>query len=313
MRRRRREDLRHRSRAASRGVQPGGFSRGECLEPSTQLRPPPSSSPQVGSSPTGPRALTRSLPALLRSLPVPGRPAPAAAAPFVSRTGLSRSHGPPPPHRGGTRPAPSPETRAAPRPRRARLRSRPAPPAPLPWLAAASSRILASPRWCLPPSDAGLSWPPHLGSAGSPGPRPSFPPPPRDCPCSPKDANLSGRRRSLRWILGRSTESRCVTGPGAGPAFQLRLSPPSPGFPVTPSRPHSASQSLFGPQRPPSCCNHVPAPARADSPSVQGGALLSLGEPGTGTPEKANGSEGAAPFREHRFAWQRWENWSRDP
>lgn len=186
-----------------------------------------------------------------------------------------------------------------------------------PWLPTARSRILASPGWCLPPSDAGLSWPPHLASAGSPGPRPSFPPPPRGCPCSLKDASLPGRRRSLRWRLGRSPESGCVTGPGAGPAFQpvcVRLSPPSPGFPVTPSRPHSASQSLLGPQRPPSCRNRVPAPTRAESPSVQGGALLSLGERGTGTPEKANGSEGAAPFREHRFAGQRWENWRRrDP
>lgn len=201
-------------------------------------------------------------------------------------------------------PRPLTEEGPAPRPRRPRLRSRPAPPAPLLRLPTASSRVLASLRRSLPLSDAGHPGP-RLPSAGSPGPRPSLPLPPRGCPGSPKDASLPCRRRSLRWRPGRSTESWCVTGPGAGPRSSRCAAPsPSARFPVTPSRP----------QRPPSRCKGVPAPPRSASPTVQGGALLSLGEPGTGTPEKANGSKGNAPFREHRFAGAEGESWrSRNP
>lgn len=140
--------------------------------------------------PPPPRALTRSLPALLRSLPRRARPAPAAAAPFVSRTGLSRSHGPPPPprlppHTTEEGPAPPPPLKPAPPPTPA---SPPPPRAPAP-----ASRLLSlhgrlAPR--VPPtseprvSQTQASVPPwhslprpNLGLSC-----PSFPPPPSS-PC----------------------------------------------------------------------------------------------------------------------------------
>lgn len=230
--------------AHSRRRLPGGG-----LEPRTQLRPPPRLRPpgRLGPSgrgaeaaaarPPGPRALTRSLPAVLRSLPRRARPAPAAAAPFVSRTGLSRSHGPPPPsppHRGRTRPAPTPQTRAAPRPRRPRLRSRPARPrrfypcfpprvpAPHPARPARPGRAQTTSSAGPPSSEPGVSRP-HasvlplhprpLPPARAPASRPRLCPLPgavlfpRWTPASPP-----GEGRPRGWRLGGSSGPRGCDG-----------------------------------------------------------------------------------------------------
>lgn len=226
--------------AARRGARREASPPGAVCSPGRSSDPHPASSPQVGCGrgaeaavrPPGPRALTRSLPALLRSLPRRARPAPAAAAPFVSRTGLSRSHGPPPPPPPTEEgPAPSPQTRAAPRPRGPRLRSRPAPPASTP----ASRQSAPHP----PSPDAQLSRPRAsvrswhaLSLAPNHGLRGSWAPACR--PLSPLAASFPPRPRSLRWPPGGSTEPRvchrsrrgarwepvCGSGPrGPGAAF----------------------------------------------------------------------------------------------
>lgn len=181
---------------------PGGL-----LEPGTQLRPPSrppdprwaaARGPEAAAHPPGPRTLTRSLPARAASLPpAPGRPAPAAAAPFVSRTGLSRSHGPPAPspplRKDLPRPLPSnphrPPTPASPPPLPPRAPTPLFPPlAPHPRLTRPLPSALRRPALLGPPSsDPGLSRPrasvrspnpiPHAPVWSSIGPSPGLPSP----------------------------------------------------------------------------------------------------------------------------------------
>lgn len=269
-RRRRREDFR------GRGARPGGVSPGDAWIPGRSSDPHPASSPwaaaaerargQAAVRPPGPRALTRSLPALLRSLPRRGRPAPAAAAPFVSRTGLSRSHGPPPPprlppHRGKTRPAPSPQTRTAPDP--GVPASAPAPrPRASTQLPAARARTLAL-RAPSAPDRALLAPLPRARGLPAPGLRPalappvrgpSFPPPP-SAPAPGPSPFPTGRQlpfsaAELQRETGRERRARGVSqDPARGPHLSLCAAPSPDPRPrcFAPSRPRATSQGLRGP------------------------------------------------------------------
>lgn len=103
-------------------------------------------------------------------------------------------------------------------------------------------------------------------------------------------------------------EPRCVTGPGAGPAFDLCAAP----FPMpclTPSRLRPASQGLLVPQRPSSCLR-AHQPRLGPLHQLQGGGLLSVGESGTGTPAESlrvgGGWDRAAPIWSAGLRGRRW-------
>lgn len=250
----------------------------------------------MGSGPSGPHALTRSLPALLSSLPRRACPAPAAAAPFVSRTGLSRSHGPPPPPPPPrTRPAPSPQTCAAPDPS-------------VPASAPASRRLAPHPLFpLLVPSTfrrrALLA--PHLPSQGCPGPRPpscsgilptapspALGPAFRPLPGAVPDSQNSSLPGGIAFDGDQEGAWSPVVsrGPARGPHSGLCAAP----FPMpclTPSRLRPASQGLLGPQRPSSCLR-AHQPRLGPLHQLQGGGLLSVGSLGREPQQKAYGSAG---------------------
>lgn len=290
-----------------RGVQPGGAPRTQLRPPISPIPPSPSLQPSADSRPSGPRA--HSLAARDASLPPAlARPAPAAAAPFVSRTGMSRSHGPPPPppfsphHRGRARPLPTnPRRPPRPRPRRPRLRSRSAflapppgfpPPVPHPRSPAGalcpqrpgpplSEPRVPGPQACVWPCSPGAR-PRAQRSIPAPRPLPGAAPPPegRRPPCRAFEGDLDGAR------------TRGVS----GPAFQLVwLRPPRPWCRL-PRRGPAPRPRPARPPRPPCSRRGGRGTPQTASPPGQGGAWF-RGALGTGAPEAAHASgAGGAAF-----------------
>lgn len=138
---------------------------------------------------------------MLRSLPRLARPAPASAAPFVSRTGLSRSHGPPPPSRLPPPPSrrdPPPTLQPAPPPTPA------SPPPPEPDF----PPLPCPPRRCPSPSDARPLRAALVLLAGlrpAPDPKSRLPEEPR---FSTPTAPLARTRNHLGRAGGRSGPAR---------------------------------------------------------------------------------------------------------